>query len=294
MIPSEVKEYYVAVKSAATTYVPYVLGVVRAHFLDGAANIDIWQTRSYLAPLLDDGAGPDWSAAKSNDVQDSLSSQAVSGLTYAEVPAALLRAQNYSVWGKQLADFVYQTSICEVLQCAALKLTSTAGEAEGDFRARIGLRLREKRDGEIDKLRAKYAPRITTLTDQVRRAQERIAREQSQLSQQKVSAAISVGTAILGAFFGRKALSSATLSRAGTAVRSAGRVTSESADVARAGESMEVLQQRLAGLQAELESETGRLQGELDPAVATLASTAIKPRKSETTTTGVSVVWVPV
>jgi multidrug resistance efflux pump len=175
-----------------------------------------------------------------------------------------------------------------------LKLTSAPGETEGDFRARIVMNLREKRDSEIDKLRTKYAPRITAITDQVRRAQERIAREQSQLSQQKVNAAISVGTAILGAFFGRKALSSATLSRAGTAMRSAGRVTKESADVARAGESMEVLQQRLAGLQAELESETARLQGELDPAVATIETTVIKARKSETTTTSVALVWVPV
>ncbi|HTE42144.1 MAG TPA: hypothetical protein VK629_15065, partial [Steroidobacteraceae bacterium] len=151
-----------------------------------------------------------------------------------------------------------------------------------------------RRDAEIDKLRAKYAPRITTLTDQVRRSQERIAREQSQLSQQKIGAAISVGTAILGAFFGRKALSSTTLSKAGTAMRSAGRVTQESADVARAGENSEVLQQRLADLQAELGSESARLQGELDPAAVSVEKQSIKSRKSETTATGVAVVWVAV
>jgi hypothetical protein len=295
MIPSDVKEFYIPTTGATSTYVPYVLGTVRAHFLDGAANVDVWQTRSYLAPLLDDGSGPDWSAAKANEsAQDGFESKAANGHSYANAPAALLRAQNYAVWGKQLADHVYQTTSCDVLRCALLKLTSTPGEAEGDFRARIAMNLREKRDLEIDKLRAKYAPRITTITDQVRRAQERIAREQSQLSQQKVSAAISVGTAILGAFFGRKALSSTTLSRAGTAMRSAGRVTNESADVARAGESMEILQQRLAGLQSELESETARLQGELDPAVATVETTAIKARKSETVSTGVALVWVPV
>jgi hypothetical protein len=295
MIPSEVKECYLPPSGPATTYVPYILGLVRAHFLDNAANVDVWQTRSYLAPLLDDGSGPDWSAAKSNDSsQDRFGAAPQSGIAYGETPAALLRAKNYGAWGKQLADHVYQTSSCDVLRCALLKLTSAPGETEGDFRARIAMSLREKRDAEIDKLRAKYAPRIATLTDQVRRANERIAREQSQLSQQKVGAAISVGTAILGAFFGRKALSSTTLSRAGTAMRSAGRVTSESADVARAGENMEVLQQRLADLQGELESETARLQGELDPAAAIIETTAIKSRKSETTTTNVMVVWVPI
>ncbi|MND03616.1 hypothetical protein D3C83_235340 [compost metagenome] len=57
---------------------------------------------------------------------------------------------------------------------------------------------------------------------------------------------------------------------------------------------MEVLQQRLADLQAELESETARLQGELDPAAAAIETTSIKPRKSETTATSVSLVWVAV
>jgi hypothetical protein len=295
MIPNDVKEFYSPASGSATTYVPYVLGTVRAHFIDGAASVDVWQTRGYLAPLLDDGSGPDWSVAKSiESASDRFSSQPANGLAYADAPAALLRAQNYPLWGKQLADYVYQNVSCAVLRCELLKLTSAPGESEGDFRARIALSLREKRDAEIDKLRAKYAPRITTLTDQVRRAQERIAREESQLSQQKVSAAISVGTAILGAFFGRKALSSTTLSRAGTAMRSAGRVTNESADVARAGENSELLQQRLADLQSELESETARLQGELDPAIATIGTTQIKARKSETTATGIAVVWVPV
>jgi hypothetical protein len=295
MIPAEVKEFYSPPTGPATTYVAYVLGTVRAHFVDGATNVDVWQTRSYLAPLLDDGSGPDWSAAKSNDTsQDKFVAKAASGLTYADVPAAFLRAQNYTGWGKQLSDYVYQNTNCEVLNCKLLKLTSAAGETEGSFRARIALSLREKRDAEIDKLRTKYAPRIAALSDHVRRAQERIAREQSQLSQQKVSAAISVGTAILGAFFGRKALSSTTLSRAGTAMRSAGRVTNESADVARAGENSEVLQQRLTDLQTELESETARLQGELDPAAVSIDTTQVKARKSETTTTSVAVAWMPV
>lgn len=295
LIPSDVKELYASPSGPATTYVPYLLGTVRAHYLDGPSNIDVWQTKSYLAPLLDDGSGPDWSAAQSNDAaKDSFSATATGGIAYGEVPASLLRAQSYAPWGKQLADQVYQTSSCDVLRCPLLKLSSNSGETEGDFRARITQALREKRDAEVDKLRAKYAPRITSLADQVRRANERVAREQSQLSQQKVSAAITVGTAILGAFFGRKSLSSANLSRAGTAMRSGGRVVQESADVERAGENTKVLEQRLADLQAELESETARLQGELDPAAVTIETTSIKARKSETTTTSMALVWKPV
>src|SRR5262249_28097176 len=158
---------------------------------------------------------------------EKLVSAPTKGVGYAETPAAVLRAQNYPVWAKQLSDHFYQTQSCNLFRCVALKLNANPDENEGDFRARLALGLRERRDAEIDRLRKQYAPRLTTLTDQVRRAQERIAREHSQLTQQKVSAAISVGTAILGAFLGRKTLSSANVTRAGSALRSAGRISSE-------------------------------------------------------------------
>ena len=218
----------------------------------------------------------------------------IDGLGYADAPAALLRAQNYSPWGKQLADFVYQSAVCDVLRCAALKLSSNAGENEGDFRSRIAQALRERRDAEIDKLRAQYAPRVATLTEQVRRAQQRVATEQAQLSQQKIQSVISIGSAILGAFMGRKTLSATNISRAGSALRTAGKISKESGDVNSANESLEAQQQRLTALQAELENETARLQGELDPAAATIETTSVKPRKSDTTTTAIGIVWVPV
>jgi hypothetical protein len=293
VIPSGVSEQYLA--GSGSTYVPYIFGTVRMHFVDSAKSVDVWQSRSWLAPMSDDGSMPDWHAARLEEaINDKLNVAPVASIGYADAPAVLLRAQSYEAWKKQLADFAYQNVACDLLRCPALKLSSSAGESERDFRARIAQSLREKRDAEIDKLRAKYAPRITTLTDHVRRAQERIAREQSQLSQQKMNTAISIGSAILGAFLGRKAISASSVGRVGTAARSAGRVSQESGDVARASESAEILQQRLNDLQAELEIETARLQGELDPAAVIVETTSIKPRKSETTTTGISVVWVPV
>lgn len=293
IIPAGISEQYLS--GNGTTYVPYLLGIVRVHFVDGGKSVDAWQTRSFLAPMLDDGSAPDWPASQAGeDVKDRLTSSPASGVNYADAPAALLRAQNYDAWKKQLADYAYQHITFDLLRCPLLKINSNPGESEGDFRARIAHAMHEKRDAEVDKLRAKYASRITTLTDQVRRAQERIAREQAQLSQQKMHTAISIGSALLGAFLGRKAISAANVGRVGTAARTAGRISRESEDVSRANENAEVLQQRLADLQAELEQETARLQGELDPAAVAIETTAIKPRKSETTTVSLGVVWAPV
>ncbi len=171
-------------------------------------------------------------------------------------------------------------------------MTSAPGGSEGDFRARIALSLREKRDAGIETLRRKYAPRLTTLNDQVRRGAEKIEREKAQLSDQKLHTAISVGTTLLGALFGRKTLSTTNVGRAGSAMRGAGRVAREKADVSRAEEGVEVQAQRLADLQGELDLEIGRLQGEFDPAVVTIETVAIKPRKSDTSVTPAALAWI--
>ncbi len=291
LLPSGVNEYYLPGVSDSTTYVPQILGVAKVHFVDSAVGVDEWQTRYLLAPLSDDGSSADWSAAKPLVDIKSLQKQAASGASYAELPAVCLRAQSYSVWGKELASVIYQSCNLAVYRCDALKQSSRPGESEGDFRARLSLSLREQRDAEVDRLRKKYAPRLQTLQDQQVRAQQKIETEKSQLSQQKLQTALNVGATILGAFFGRKVVSSANLGRVATAARSATRISRESQDVDQAAGSLETVQQRLTDLQSELETEIARVQGELDPAAIAFTSAAAKPRKSDTVVSEVALVW---
>jgi len=178
-----------------------------------------------------------------------------------------------------------------LLVCDAVKLASTPGEAEGDFRARLSLAVRKKRDEQVASLRDKLAPKVQRLQDQLRRADERIAREQDQLKDRKVQTAMSVGASVLGALFGRKKISAATVGRVSTAARSASRIGRESADVDRAEESREVLQQRLVDLQAECEAEIEQLSRELEPAALPLRQIAVTPRKSDLEVIETALVW---
>jgi hypothetical protein len=211
---------------------------------------------------------------------------------YASTPAAFLRAQNYKSWQKTFVAHLYETAGFTVFHCPSVGQAVAPATDEGEFRARLALALREKRDAEIEKLRKKYAPRLTTLQDQIRRAEERIERERSDLSQHKVQAAISVGTSILGALLGRKAISASNAQRIGSAARSAGRLGKESGDVSRAEESREVLAQRLAEMQNELEAEISRLRGDLDPQSVAIERSQVKPRKSDITVETVALLWM--
>jgi len=105
--------------------------------------------------------------------------------------------------------------------------------------------------------------------------------------------AISVGATILGAFFGRKAISAGSIGRATTAARSASRAGRESADVQRAEESEEQLSQRLADLNHEMEAAATALQGALDPQSLALRPISVAPRKSDIVTGRVELLWTP-
>jgi hypothetical protein len=271
-----------------------IAGFGKLHFVDAKLALDEWQTSGWLAPLDDGGGNASWvDATTEPQLKSRLTSAPLPDSEYAELPAKALRAESYAAWAKSLQAHLYETARARVLVSDALKLASKPAETEGDFRARLALASRERRDAAVVELRKKWQPKLTQLQDQLRRAQEKREREQSQLSQQRMQTAVNIGSSILGALLGRKAVSATNLGRVGSAARSASRWGQESKDVARAEETIETLQQRLADAQREGEAEIARLEGSLDASNIDLRAVEVPARKSEIAVGEVALVWVP-
>ena len=142
-------------------------------------------------------------------------------------------------------------------------------------------------------MRQKYAPKITTLQDRIRRAEQMKERQVAESRSSQVQAAISVGASILGAFLGRKTISATNIGRATTAIKSAGRVMKESQEVGQAEENVAVLQQQLADLEAQFKTESEALAVATDPLNETLETISIKPTKSNIAVKLVTLAWTP-
>ena len=110
---------------------------------------------------------------------------------------------------------------------------------------------------------------------------------------QKMQSAISIGATVLGALFGRSLRSAGNVGRASTAMRSATRIGREKEDVTRADESLDVLKQRLAALQATCEEEVASVQASLDASTLTLTTQELAPRKSDIAVGVVALAWIP-
>jgi hypothetical protein len=275
-------------------YKPMVCGFAKLHYVDSKLALDEWQTVGVLAPFDDGGGNASWEDASADgQLKTRLAGSPADEAEYGELPGTALRAASYAGWAKSLQAHLYEKARTRVFHCEAFKAASKPGESEGDFRARLTLAAREKRDAAVAELRKKWQAKLVQLADQIRRAEERREREKNQLNQQRMQTAVNIGSTILGALLGRKAISATSVGRAGSAARSASRWGSESQDVARAEESLEVLQQRLEDTKREVDAEVARLEGTLDPTTIALQSVDVPARKSDIAVGEVALVWTP-
>jgi hypothetical protein len=211
-----------------------------------------------VAVPLDAGGQPSWAHARvAGGPADFAPPLPHGGRLFAPAPDAPTRAASHQAW---LADA--STKLGDALEVEVLRSGTTTGapfEDVAEFRARLELAAREERDAAVRKMREKFAARSAAAAQKIARAREAVEREKSQARSAQMQTAISVGTTILGALFGRKGTGIGTISRAGTAARGATRAMKQSADVGTAQERLAAAEAAAAELEAELEAQVAAL-----------------------------------
>lgn len=297
VLPPGITEGFLPVTRRAQDllYRPALLGSGQVHFVSSRDDVDRWDEVTMLRIARGEVPADLWHEADEWDEDDlpPIESEPESNARFAELPSELATKKSYGRWESAFKDYLYRNRRLPVWTCKALKSTSRADESEADFRIRLRHAAREERDLQVEKLRARYASKFRTLEDRIRRAEQKVEREKAQKSDKTMSAGISVLTSIAGALFGRKLRSVSNVTRAGSALRSAGSVRKEAADVRHAEEALEALVERHADLNAEVEAEVQIIQDRFDPDLMELDQKEIKPRKSEINVKAVQLVWLP-
>jgi hypothetical protein len=296
LLPPGISAYYLAAEGSDSglEYFPGVLGSLNIHYTSARQRIDLSRRLAFAAPLSDGPVPLDWDQAISLQMDPSeLSPTPAAGAGFAELPAEGRVPKAYDAWRKDLARWVRQNCTLRLQRSDRLDLTARPEESAADFLARLAHTGREQRDLEVEKLRRRYADKFATLKDRLMRAEQAVMREQEQLSAKKVETAISFGTAILGAFLGRKAISSTSAGRLGTAAKSAGRLRKESMDTARAQESAEAVKARIAELDQALQADIDKLEAAFDPAAEKLQEVVVTPTPAGIAQEFFGLVWLP-
>jgi hypothetical protein len=278
-------------KGDSVVYRPAVLGLAEVHYADAKSGVSSTQKLALVAAAADP---VDWSAAAEPDfaVED-LEENPEGGARFEDPGEAVGRKKIADSWSKDLATWLYRERTLDLRRSPSAGEVSKPGESEADFRSRIQQAAREKRDDVAEKLKQKYAPKLTALQERLRRAEQAVAREKQESQAAGLQTAISVGATVLGALFGRKALSSTTIGKATTAARSAGRTMKQAGDVGRAEETVGAIQQQIQDLDGQFQEELAAAKAAADPANEKLETVSLRPKKSDITVRRVALVWIP-
>jgi hypothetical protein len=298
VLPPDVQQVFLPRRGKAaagekTVYRPALLGAAKLHYAQTKLGVDQWQEVTLLVP-----AGPSlpddvWSEEELAIDEPELENEPEDGIGFSPVPPELSRPKQYASLSTALKNHLYGNRELALWSSAQLDQISKPGESEGDFRARVGHAARELRDQAVEDLRAKYQPKLAAIGEQIRKAEQRVEKEQSQASSQTYQAVIQFGASIFGALMGRKLKSATNVQRAATSARAASRAMRERDDIGQAEENVEALKERMAALESELQQETQAIQAQFDPDMLSLEQVKVRPKKSDITVTKVALAWVP-
>ncbi len=297
-MPPDIPSFYIPLRGSASSgnkllYMPRLLGAAKINFSDAKTRIETSESKVFVTAVTDNAIPVVWDDADeinipAKDLEKSPQNNALFG----ELPSTASQSKNYLAWNWDFNNWLYGTQKVELLASPSLHEFSQPGESEQEFRIRLQQSAREQRDEMVAKLRDKYSSKIAVLQERLRKAQQAVEKQAEQAKQAKLQTALSFGGTLLSAFTGRK-VSSSTISRASTAFRGVGRAIDESKDVSRAGDTVAAVQQQLAAVQAEFDTETQALQAKIDPSTEALESIVVKPSKSDIQVQLVALVWLP-
>ena len=298
LLPPDIPQFFDGGGGPAGVWTPFLYGAAQVAFSDAKRGVDVIRTVAVVVPLAPGTVVVDWDAGAPTDLlPQGLETGVPDTGAFAALPAQAQQVKMFAKWAKDLDRWLGRTQRLQLLRHPGLGLTSAPGEDERAFRIRLASAAHESRDAAIDKIRAKYASRLTTATERVRKAEMALGKEQQDVSQHKVqtglSAASAVGSAVLGALFGRRGgLTAGTIGKASTTARGWARGSKEADDVARATQNLEAARQALADLEGEVSAAVAAVDTSMTPADP-LETLAIAPKRGGISVQVVGLLWRP-
>ena len=297
VLPPQIQQVYLPAfnaTSANLVYTPAVIGV--AEVLYNSAKYGVAETKTFtiVAPLNEGPVALDWSQGEILDIDlRELDQEPLPGAYFEDCPSAAANPRNYASWQKLLSQYVRKELALRLFSSPTLKTVSQVGEDEAEFRIRLQHLAREERDKALETLRKKYASKINVLEDRQRRARQALEKKSTQATQKKMDAAVSAGAAVLGALFGRKAMSRTTIYRASTAVKSTTRALQSGEGIAQAEETLKSVEAQLAELQFEVEQEVEKVSEKYNVQDEQLEEAQIRATSTNITVHFVGLAWSP-
>jgi hypothetical protein len=295
-LPEGTAEYFIScdVSPDALCYVPAILRSAVVNFDDAKKKISGVSRVTLVNPLDPNGQRVIWDKFVDIPRDADLAKWSLSpedDAEFAELPGAAQKSTTYTSIKKDYTDWVYANHFLEVSYSPLVEAYSNPGEKVDEFKVRITQTARELRDKAIEELREKAAKTVKALEAKATKAQLKVDTQKQQASSAKLAAAVSIGSSILGAFFGRKGGLGSIVK--GSTVTTASRVMREGQEAAAAEAELVAIHQEIEELNKTVEDEIQKLRDQYDPTTIALETFKLTPTKTRIQPDAIGILWLP-
>ena len=143
----------------------------------------------------------------------------------------------------------------------------------------------------MSRLQEKYKTKQRQLEQKIERSADKVDKEKADVTAKTTDTVLSFGTALLGAFFGRKAASVTNISRASTGIKNVGRLAREKSQVKRAEEHLLRLEGEIEELASEIEEKASQIAEKYEIDNFEIETFSVKPRRSDVFDLDLYILW---
>ncbi|NOX62044.1 MAG: ATP-binding protein [Chloroflexi bacterium] len=271
-------------------YEPGLIALGRVRFVDRRRGVDAMRRIGLVVEPDALSAVIRWDEAQevSLEPDDLLDEPDADEAWFAQPPESLNTPRDLKAYAKDFSNHLYHEQRLPLLYHPTLKLYSRPDESEREFKVRVQMAARERRDAEVEKLRKKYRRTLDRLEKRLEREREELAEDKAEFKARKVEEMVSGAETVLGLFgiFGRRRSVSAALTKRRMTARAKADIEESEAEIARLEEELEEMQQ-------EIEDGVAEITEKWEEALEEIDVYEVKPRRVDVQVDVIALAWLP-
>jgi len=291
IVPNGVDEYFNYITQQDSYQMqPYLLTSCQINFFNSSKNIDKKEQIIEKIYLDEKDSSINWDD-KENLEKIDFSTNQRGNCSYYNIPSFLQNAKELKLIQKEFSNRIYQNKKLTLYKVSKLKLTSKQDESRNDFQIRVQDRLNEKIDENIDKLQTKFEKQKNSLESKLEKLYIKLEKEKDQASAQTTDTLVSIGSSILGAFFGKSLFSKTNVSKAASGIKNASKILKEKRDVEYVQSQIAEVTEDIDTLTIKLEDSIEKIKNEFDISNYPIEETYIKLRRKDIYNVKIALLW---
>lgn len=291
IITSNLTEKYLYSSQNSAYYLqPYLICSCDVHYIDAPKNIDFEEKISYKIYLDENMKNIDFEEKEELE-NNSFEEKEKPNSFYYELPSFIQKEKDLKIIEKDFTDYIYRNSKLTLYKNEFLKITSKQTESLNDFKIRLQDRLNEKIDLEVEKLKVKFVKENDSIETKLSKLYEKLQKEEIQATSTTTDTIISIGTSLLGAFFGNSVINKTNIGKVATSAKGASKILKERNDVKQVENEILELQQQKEALKTLLENEIEKINLANQSSNFPIEEIFIKPKRSDIYNTKLALLW---